>query len=117
MVRLLIVKSKGRAMLLPVISIAFTAISIATGGILSFWAYSLPRALLLPPPYTGWTVFIIAVILWCVSLICAISALVGKRSVTGIYAFIFSLSAPILVFALATAIFLIGLNSHHTFTF
>lgn len=103
-------------MLLPIISIILTVISIATGGILSFWTYSLPGALLLPAPYTGWTVFIMATILWCVSLMCAISAVIGKRSIISMSAFISALSAPIFVLALATVVFLIGL-SNHPFTF
>jgi hypothetical protein len=102
--------------LLPVISIILTAISMPVGGILSFWTYSLPDTLLLPAPYTGWTVFIIATTLWCISLICAIIAVIRKRSAVSKLALFLTLSAPILVIALATAIFMIALNDH-AFTF
>lgn len=102
--------------LLPVISIILAAISIPVGGILSFWAYRLPDALLLPAPYTGWTVFILATTLWCISLVCAIIAVVGKRSAVSQLALFLALSTPVLVIALATAIFMIGLNDH-PFTF
>lgn|SRR5258708_4922529 len=102
--------------LLPVISIILTAISIPVGGILSFWAYSLPNTLLLPAPYTGWSVFIAATTLWCISLVCAITAGIRGRSTLSKLALWLNLSAPILVIALATVIFMIGLNNH-PFTF
>lgn len=110
------VREASGPQLLPVISIIFTAISIPAGGILSFWTYSLPDRLLLPAPYTGWTVFIVATILWCIGLICAIIAINRKRSAIGKLALVLSLSAPILVVTLAAAIFMIGLNDH-PFTF
>lgn len=101
-------------MLLPVISIILTATSITADGILSFWTYRLPEALLLPAPYTSWTVFITATVLWCVSLACAIAAIASERSPISKGAFIFALSAPLCVLALAIAIFLLGLR-HHPF--
>jgi hypothetical protein len=101
---------------LPIISIILTASSIPIGGILSFWTYSLPVKLLLPAPYTGWTVFIIAAILWCIGLICAISAVISKPSAMSKLALLVALSAPILVIALATAIFMMALHNH-PFTF
>jgi hypothetical protein len=102
--------------LLAVISIILTAASVPIGGILSFWTYSLPDKLLLPAPYTGWTVFIIATILWCIGLICAIGAVIGKPSAISKLALLLALSAPVLVIALATAIFMIALHNH-PFTF
>jgi hypothetical protein len=97
---------------LPVISIILTAISIPSAGILSFWTYSLPTVLLLPAPYTGWTVFIAATILWCISLVCATSAGIRRKAALSKLALWLNLSAPILVIALATAVFMIGLNDH-----
>lgn len=101
---------------LPVISIILTAISIPVAGILSFWTYNLPTVLLLPAPYTGWTVFIAATTLWCISLVCATTAGIRGRSTLSKLALWLNLSAPILVIALATAIFMIGLYDH-PFTF
>lgn len=98
------------------ISIILTAASIPVGGILSFWTYSLPVKLLLPAPYTGWTVFVIGTILWFTGLICAISAVIRKPSAISKVALLLSLSAPVLVMALATAILMIALHSH-PFTF
>src|SRR5260370_23792194 len=109
-------REAARPQLLAVISIVLSATSIPVGGILTFWTYSLPDTLLLPAPYTGWTVFIIAVILWCISLICAIIAVIKKRSAITKLALFLTLSAPILVIALATAIFMVALNDH-AFTF
>lgn len=102
--------------LLPVISIILTAISVPVGGIVSFWTHSFPDKLLLPAPYTGWTVFIIGATLWCVSLICAIVAITRRRSTVSKVSLFLALSAPILVLALATAIFMTALNGH-AFTF
>lgn len=98
--------------LLPAISIVLTAISIIVGGVLSFWTYSLPGTLLLAAPYTGWTLFIVAAMVWFTSLVCAISAISRKRSGRSKLALVISLSAPVFVVGLATAYLLIGLNDH-----
>jgi hypothetical protein len=97
--------------LLSVVSITLAAISLPMGGILSFWAYSLPNALLLPAPYTGWTVFIVAATLWCISLVCAISAVSKKRSAVGVTALVLVLVTPLFVIAIATVYFMLSLNS------
>jgi hypothetical protein len=107
-----LVLEKQRAFVLPVVSIILTAASVPIGGFLSFWAYSLPAPLLLPAPYTGWTVFIAAAILWCLGLVSAVASIVRKRSSISGLALLLALLAPILIIAVAAAVLLIGLNDH-----
>lgn len=98
--------------LLPVVSIVLSAVSVLGGGVASFWAYSMPRALLLPAPYTGWTVFMAAATLWFAGLLCGVAAVSRKRSAASWTALLLTLAAPVLVVALAILTLLIGLNGH-----
>lgn len=91
-------------------SLALTIGGGITAAVLSFYTYSLPHYSLLPPPFTGWTVALVGAAIWFAGLISAIIALFQRRTKLRIIVLIISLSAPALVIALATTIFIVGLS-------